>query len=110
MLVLQFICALHVFLKNFNVFFIMYCVCVFKEHLIKQGNMAQSPVAFLNQEKPDNRLLVIIKNKDIAAHVHEVNDHVNFFLLSLLNAHSGFVQHLVGSFSCSLQVQTQTRL
>ncbi|KAG7226668.1 hypothetical protein INR49_001838, partial [Caranx melampygus] len=32
----------------------------------------KSPVAFLNQEKPDNRLLVIIKNKDIAAHIHEI--------------------------------------
>ncbi|XP_070759390.1 protein TASOR [Enoplosus armatus] len=43
-----------------------------KEHLLKQGNMEQSPVAFLSQENSDNRLLVIIKNKDIAGHVHKI--------------------------------------
>ncbi|XP_044066398.1 protein TASOR isoform X2 [Siniperca chuatsi] len=43
-----------------------------KEHLMKQGNVEQSPVAFLNQENSDNRLLVIIKNKDIAGHVHKI--------------------------------------
>lgn len=34
--------------------------------------MEQSPVSFLSQENSDNRLLVIIKNKDIAGHVHKV--------------------------------------
>ncbi|KAK2861669.1 hypothetical protein Q5P01_001202 [Channa striata] len=43
-----------------------------KDHLLKQGNIEQTPVAFLNQENSDNRLLVIIKNKDIAGHVHEI--------------------------------------
>ncbi|XP_034440310.1 uncharacterized protein tasora isoform X2 [Hippoglossus hippoglossus] len=43
-----------------------------KEHLLKQGNVDQSPVAFLNHENPDNRLLVIIKNKDIAGHIHKI--------------------------------------
>nr|XP_020466781.1 protein TASOR [Monopterus albus] len=43
-----------------------------KEHLLKQGNVEQSPGAFLNQEDPDNRLLVIIKNKDIAGHIHKI--------------------------------------
>ncbi|KAF3690273.1 Protein TASOR [Channa argus] len=43
-----------------------------KEHLLKQGNTEQTPVAFLNQENSDNRLLVIIKNKDIAGHIHEI--------------------------------------
>ncbi|XP_056243599.1 protein TASOR isoform X1 [Seriola aureovittata] len=43
-----------------------------KEHLLKQGNTEQSPVAFLNQENSDDRLLVIIKNKDIAAHIHKI--------------------------------------
>ncbi|XP_027135126.1 uncharacterized protein tasora isoform X2 [Larimichthys crocea] len=43
-----------------------------KEHLLKQGNMEQSPVSFLSQENSDNRLLVIIKNKDIAGHVHKI--------------------------------------
>nr|XP_019952270.1 PREDICTED: protein TASOR isoform X1 [Paralichthys olivaceus] len=43
-----------------------------KRHLLKQGNMEKSPVAFLNHENPDNRLLVIIKNKDIAGHIHKI--------------------------------------
>ncbi|KAI3369721.1 hypothetical protein L3Q82_024567 [Scortum barcoo] len=43
-----------------------------KEHLLKQGNVEQSPVAFLNEENSDNRLLVIIKNKDIAGHIHKI--------------------------------------
>ncbi|XP_038553930.1 uncharacterized protein tasora isoform X3 [Micropterus salmoides] len=43
-----------------------------KEHLLKQGNMEQSPMAFLDQESSDSKLLVIIKNKDIAAHVHKI--------------------------------------
>ncbi|XP_073324924.1 protein TASOR [Pagrus major] len=43
-----------------------------KEHLLKQGNVEQSPVAFLNQENSDSRLLVIIKNKEIAGHVHKI--------------------------------------
>ncbi|TMS19620.1 Protein TASOR [Larimichthys crocea] len=34
--------------------------------------MEQSPVSFLSQENSDNRLLVIIKNKDIAGHVHKI--------------------------------------
>ncbi|XP_047439664.1 protein TASOR isoform X2 [Mugil cephalus] len=43
-----------------------------KDHLLKQGNVEQSPVSFLNQETSDSRLLVIIKNKDIAGHVHKI--------------------------------------
>uniref|UniRef100_A0A3Q1GU32 Uncharacterized LOC110971626 n=1 Tax=Acanthochromis polyacanthus TaxID=80966 RepID=A0A3Q1GU32_9TELE len=43
-----------------------------KELLLKQGNVEQTPVAFLNQESSDDRLLVIIKNKDIAGHIHKI--------------------------------------
>ncbi|KAM9859276.1 protein TASOR [Aulostomus maculatus] len=43
-----------------------------KEYLLRQGYVEQSPVAFMNQEKSDSRLLVIIKNKDIAGHVHKI--------------------------------------
>ncbi|XP_026162783.1 uncharacterized protein tasora isoform X2 [Mastacembelus armatus] len=43
-----------------------------KEHLLKQGNVEQSPVDFLNQKNCDSRLLVIIKNKDIAGHIHKI--------------------------------------
>ncbi|XP_033482081.1 protein TASOR isoform X2 [Epinephelus lanceolatus] len=43
-----------------------------KEYLLKQGNSEQSPVAFLNQENCNNKLLVIIKNKDIAGHIHKI--------------------------------------
>ncbi|XP_078139750.1 protein TASOR-like [Centroberyx gerrardi] len=43
-----------------------------KEYLLKQGNVEQSPVAFLDQENSDNRLLVIIQNKDIAEHIHKI--------------------------------------
>ncbi|TDH14558.1 hypothetical protein EPR50_G00045210 [Perca flavescens] len=43
-----------------------------KEYLLKQGNMEQSPVTFLSQETSENRLLVIIKNKDIAGHVDKI--------------------------------------
>ncbi|XP_069025657.1 protein TASOR isoform X2 [Embiotoca jacksoni] len=45
-----------------------------KEHLLKQGNVEQSPAAFLNQDDPDNRLLVIVKNKDITGNVHKIPD------------------------------------
>ncbi|XP_035796795.2 uncharacterized protein tasora isoform X2 [Amphiprion ocellaris] len=43
-----------------------------KELLLKQGNVEQTPVAFLNQESSDDRLLVIIKNRDIAGHIHKI--------------------------------------
>ncbi|XP_028303703.1 protein TASOR isoform X2 [Gouania willdenowi] len=43
-----------------------------KDHLLKQGNAEQSPMDFLKQETSDARLLVIIKNEDIAAHVHKI--------------------------------------
>ncbi|XP_062271989.1 uncharacterized protein tasora [Scomber scombrus] len=43
-----------------------------REYLLKQGNVEQSPVAFMNQENSDNKLLVVIKNKDIAGHIHKV--------------------------------------
>ncbi|XP_070696328.1 protein TASOR [Pempheris klunzingeri] len=48
-----------------------------KEYLLKQGNVEHSPVAFVNQENPDNKLLVIIKNKDIAGHVHKIPELVS---------------------------------
>ncbi|XP_037346508.2 protein TASOR isoform X2 [Pungitius pungitius] len=43
-----------------------------KEYLLKQGKTEQSPVDFLNQENSANRLLVIIKNKDIAGQLHKI--------------------------------------
>ncbi|XP_068452041.1 protein TASOR isoform X2 [Clinocottus analis] len=43
-----------------------------KDYLLKLGNTEQSPVAFLNQENSADRLLVIIKNKDIAGHIHTI--------------------------------------
>ncbi|XP_024915789.1 uncharacterized protein tasora isoform X2 [Cynoglossus semilaevis] len=43
-----------------------------KQYLLKQGNVEQTPVAFLNQEKSNSRLMVIIKNKDIAEHIHRI--------------------------------------
>ncbi|XP_036007474.1 uncharacterized protein LOC105938223 isoform X1 [Fundulus heteroclitus] len=43
-----------------------------KEHLLNLGNVHQSPVDFLHQDNTDNGLLVIIKNKDIAAHIHQI--------------------------------------
>ncbi|KAM8914826.1 protein TASOR isoform 2-T2 [Spinachia spinachia] len=43
-----------------------------KEYLLKQGNAEQSPVDFLNQENSANRLLVIIKNKDVAGQLHTI--------------------------------------
>ncbi|XP_063767173.1 protein TASOR [Eleginops maclovinus] len=43
-----------------------------KENLLKQGNAEQSPRAFLNQENAADRLLVVIKNQDIAGHIHKI--------------------------------------
>ncbi|XP_029908234.1 protein TASOR isoform X2 [Myripristis murdjan] len=43
-----------------------------REYLLRQGNVEQSPVAFLEQENSKNRLLVIIQNKDIARHIHKI--------------------------------------
>ncbi|KAM4588181.1 protein TASOR isoform 2-T2 [Odontesthes bonariensis] len=43
-----------------------------KEHLLKLGNVQQSPVDFLNKGNSENGLLVIIKNKDIARHIHKI--------------------------------------
>lgn len=54
-----------------------------KEYLLKQGNMEQSPAAFLNQDNSTNRLLVVIKNKDIARHVYQIPG-----LVSLKRHHS----------------------
>lgn len=54
-----------------------------KEYLLKQGNMEKSPAAFLNQDNSTNRLLVVIKNKDIARHVHQIP-----CLVSLKHHHS----------------------
>uniref|UniRef100_A0A673ACK9 Transcription activation suppressor b n=1 Tax=Sphaeramia orbicularis TaxID=375764 RepID=A0A673ACK9_9TELE len=54
-----------------------------KEYLLKQGNMEQSPAAFLNQDNSTNRLLVVIKNKDVARHVHQIPG-----LVSLKHHHS----------------------
>ena len=69
---------------------LQFCEYVFvyvmlQEHLLKQSNVEQSPVAFLSQENSDNRLLVVIKNKDIAGHIHKVpvNDLLNKVFLFL---------------------------
>ncbi|XP_051933011.1 protein TASOR-like isoform X1 [Hippocampus zosterae] len=43
-----------------------------KEYLTQQGLTEQDPVSFLKQEVSDRKLLVIIKNKDIAEHIHEI--------------------------------------
>ncbi|XP_061639519.1 protein TASOR isoform X1 [Phyllopteryx taeniolatus] len=43
-----------------------------KEYLTQQGHTEQDPVSFLKQDVADRKLLVIIKNKDIAEHVHEI--------------------------------------
>ncbi|XP_075996355.1 protein TASOR [Genypterus blacodes] len=44
-----------------------------KEYLLKQGNVEQSPMTFLTQDRSaDSRLLVVIKNQDIAAHIHKI--------------------------------------
>ncbi|KAM9757993.1 LOW QUALITY PROTEIN: protein TASOR [Menidia menidia] len=43
-----------------------------KEHLLRLGNVQQSPEEFLQQDASDNGLLVIIKNKDVAGHVHQI--------------------------------------
>ncbi|XP_017286994.1 protein TASOR [Kryptolebias marmoratus] len=43
-----------------------------KEHLLKLGNVQQSPVDFLHNENSENGLLVIIKNKDAAGHIHKI--------------------------------------
>eukprot|EP00066_Takifugu_rubripes_P026953 XP_011616219.1 PREDICTED: protein FAM208A-like isoform X1 [Takifugu rubripes] len=43
-----------------------------KEHLLKQGNVQQSPVTFLNQENSDSKLLVIIKNTEISGNIHTI--------------------------------------
>uniref|UniRef100_A0A1A8MAS5 Family with sequence similarity 208, member Ab n=1 Tax=Nothobranchius pienaari TaxID=704102 RepID=A0A1A8MAS5_9TELE len=53
-----------------------------KEHILNLGNVQQNPVDFLHQENSENGLLVIIKNKDIAGHVHEIPD------LTALKRHS----------------------
>lgn len=55
------------------------CTVMLQDHLLKQGNVEQSPVSFLNQETPDSRLLVVIKNKDIAGHVHKVFTSKNLY-------------------------------
>ncbi|XP_047203621.1 protein TASOR isoform X4 [Girardinichthys multiradiatus] len=43
-----------------------------KEHLLNLGNVHQSPVDFLHQDNTENGLLVIIKNKDITGHIHQI--------------------------------------
>ncbi|KAM4741337.1 protein TASOR [Anableps anableps] len=43
-----------------------------KEYLLNLGNVHQSPVDFLHQDNTENGLLVIIKNKDVAGHIHQI--------------------------------------
>lgn len=43
--------------------------------------MEQSPVAFLNQENTDSKLLVIIKNADICGKIHTVSKHTHTHLV-----------------------------
>ncbi|XP_023180983.1 protein TASOR-like [Xiphophorus maculatus] len=43
-----------------------------KEYLVSLGNVHQSPADFLHQDNTENGLLVIIKNQDIAGHVHRI--------------------------------------
>ncbi|XP_061689582.1 protein TASOR isoform X2 [Syngnathoides biaculeatus] len=43
-----------------------------KEYLTQQGHTEQDPVSFLKQDLADRELLVIIKNKDIVEHIHEI--------------------------------------
>ncbi|XP_037534930.1 protein TASOR [Nematolebias whitei] len=43
-----------------------------KEYLLNLGNVQQSPVDFLDNENSENVLLVIIKNKDTAGHIHKI--------------------------------------
>ncbi|XP_077428923.1 protein TASOR [Vanacampus margaritifer] len=43
-----------------------------KEYLTQQGHTEQDPVSFLKQEVSDRKLLVIIKNKAVAEHIHEI--------------------------------------
>lgn len=83
------------------------CTLVLQEHLLKQGNVEQSPVAFLNQENSDNRLLVIIKNKDIAGHVHKVplnNQFHSYFCiflpLLLVTVNSGWSRSYMNKVTC----------
>ncbi|XP_055365092.1 protein TASOR [Betta splendens] len=53
------------------------------ELLLKQGNTELNPLAFLSQETSDDRLLVIIRNKDISGHIHKIPG-----LMSLKRHHS----------------------
>uniref|UniRef100_A0A096LQ54 Uncharacterized protein n=1 Tax=Poecilia formosa TaxID=48698 RepID=A0A096LQ54_POEFO len=43
-----------------------------REYLVSLGNVHQSPADFLHQDNTENGLLVIIKNQDIAGHVHQI--------------------------------------
>lgn len=52
--------------------FINSLACLLQELLLKQGNTELNPLAFLSQETSDDRLLVIIRNKDISGHIHKV--------------------------------------
>ncbi|XP_055080704.1 protein TASOR isoform X2 [Periophthalmus magnuspinnatus] len=50
-----------------------YTIQQIRAQLSQQSYIEQSPVVFLNQEESSNRkLLVIIKNQDIAAHIHQI--------------------------------------
>lgn len=63
-------------------------------------------MAFMNQENSDKRLLVIIKNKDIAGHIHKVplNDQLKKILfLSVLTASGSKQSECI--FSRSVQIQ-----
>ncbi|XP_019911346.3 uncharacterized protein tasora isoform X2 [Esox lucius] len=43
-----------------------------KEYLQRMGNMECSPLSFLEKDNRNDKLMVLIQNKDIAAHVHKV--------------------------------------
>lgn len=46
--------------------------CVTKEYLKSLGNSECSPQTFLENSSSLDKLLIIIRNEDIAAHVHKV--------------------------------------
>uniref|UniRef100_A0A8C6TTC6 Uncharacterized protein n=1 Tax=Neogobius melanostomus TaxID=47308 RepID=A0A8C6TTC6_9GOBI len=50
-----------------------YTIQQIRVQLLKQSYIEKSPVLFLNQEENSNgKLLVVIKNQDIAAHIHQI--------------------------------------
>lgn len=48
------------------------CACMLQEHLLSEGYVEQCPLEFLLSSDPGTKMVVLVHNKYIEEHIHEV--------------------------------------